>query len=70
MYYINLKNGLDKRIKFKNQKEAAEKIGIAQETLSRILNGRVGTSKPYAYCITKFYDKNAEIEDYFVREEE
>ena len=53
MYYINLKNGLDKRIKFKNQKEAAEKNRIAQETLSRILNGRVGTSKPYAYCITK-----------------
>lgn len=70
MYYISMKNPLDKRIKFNNQGIAAEEIGIAQETLSRILNGRVGTTKVMAYCITKHYDKDAEIEDYFEFERE
>ena len=70
MYYINLSNSLDKRIKFKNQKEVAKEIGIAPETLSRILNARVGTTKITAYCITKYYDKDAEILDYFVKEGE
>lgn len=70
MYYINLKNPLDKRIKFENQKRTAELIGIAPETLSRILSGRVGASKVLAYCITKYYDKEAEIKDYFEYEVE
>lgn len=70
MYYINLSNPLDKRINFKNQKEAAEDIGITPETLSRILNAKVGTTKTTAYCITKYYDKDAEILDYFIKEGE
>ena len=65
MYYINLKNPLDKRITFNNQTKASEEIGIAKETLCRILSGKKGCSKVVAYCITKHYDSNAEILDYF-----
>ena len=70
MYYISLKNGLDHRIKFENQKIAAADIGIAEETLSRILRGKVGTTKTTAYCIVKYFNKNAEILDYFEYEGE
>lgn len=70
MYYINLSNSLDKRIKFDNQRQTAEEIGITPETLSRILNGRLGTTKTTAYCIVKYYDKDAEILDYFMYEGE
>lgn len=68
MYYINLNNPLNNRIKFKNQRESAKIIGIAHETLNRILSGKQGCSKVIAYCITKCYDKEAEIENYFVKE--
>jgi plasmid maintenance system antidote protein VapI len=70
MYYINLSNPLDKRIKFENQTKTAQQIGIAKETLSRILSGKQGTSKVIAYCITKTYDSEAEILDYFEYEGE
>ena len=70
MYYINLKLPLEKRIRFYNQKKASEEIGITPETLCRILSGKRGTTKITAYCITKYYNKNAEINDYFVFEGE
>lgn len=70
MYYINLSNSFDKRITFKTQKKAAEEIGIREETLCRILSGKLGTTKTTAYCIVKHYDKNAEILDYFTYEGE
>lgn len=70
MYYINLANPLNKRISFENQRKAAEEIGITPEALCRILRGKVGTTKMTAYCITKCYNKNAEILDYFTYEEE
>jgi len=70
VYYINLKNPLNKRIIFTNQRKSAEEIGIAQETLSRILSGKQGCSKLMAYCITKHYDNEAEIKDYFEYEVE
>lgn len=70
MYYINLKNPIRKRIKFKNQTKTADIIGIANETLCRILSGKQGCSKMVAYCITKHYDSNAEISDYFEYEGE
>ena len=70
MYYISLKNPLDKRIKFDNQREASKTIGIAHETLCRILSGKQGCQKTTAYCITKLYDKEAEILDYFEYEGE
>lgn len=70
MYYINLANPLNKRIRFDNQKKISEEIGIHEQTLSKILNARQGTQKTTAYCIVKAFDKEANIEDYFIREEE
>lgn len=70
MYYLDLSKPLKNRIHFDNQNEMAKKIGITASTLSRILNARIGTTKMTAYCIVKMFDKEAEIEDYFVREED
>lgn len=60
---------IKKEIKFANQRKASEEIGIAQETLSRIINGKQSCSKMTAYCITKTFKKNLEIEDLFIRVE-
>lgn len=48
-----------------NQRQLAEKVGIAFETLNRILNKKQLCSKMMAYCICKAIDENSEIEDYF-----
>ena len=57
---------LKEGIKFKvNQTLASEKIGITQPTFSNILNRKVACRKVVAFSITKFFDENAEIEDYF-----
>lgn len=56
------KNGVDVTI---NQTIASEVIGIAQPTLSNILNRKVACRKVVAFCIVKYIDDNAEIEDYF-----
>lgn len=48
-----------------NQTIASEVIGLAQPTLSNILNRKVYCRKVVAFCITKYIDENAEIEDYF-----
>ena len=66
MYMVNLENPIYMRIKFENQEQTAKEIGIDKATLSRILNGKQGTRKPIAYCITKAYNPNAEISDYFI----
>lgn len=50
-----------------NKVKASEVIGLAQPTLSNILNGKVACKKTTAYCITKYISKDAEIEDFFVR---
>lgn len=52
-----------------NQTKAGEVIGLTQPTLSNILNRKVACRKVVAYCITKYIDENAEIEDYFTRKE-
>ncbi len=57
-----LKNDLDLKI---NQTIASKIIGITQPTLSNILNRKVTCRKVVAYCITKYLDDEAEIEDYF-----
>ncbi len=49
------------------QIEACKIIGLAQPTLSKILNGKVACRKVVAFCITKYLDDNAKIEDYFVK---
>ena len=70
MYY--LKEILNLNVIFKNknltQKESSEEIGISEETFSRILNRKRKCSKVTAYAITKFFDKEADIEDYFEKE--
>ena len=53
-----------------NQTIASEVIGITQPTLSNILNGKVACRKVVAYCITKYLNENAEIEDYFTKKGE
>ena len=53
-----------------NQTIASEVIGVAQPTLSNILNRKVYCRKVTAYCIVKYIDENAEIEDYFDKKED
>ena len=53
-----------------NQSKACEIIGLSQPTLSNILNGKVACRKVVAFCITKYLDENAEIEDYFIKKGE
>ena len=50
-----------------NQTIASKVIGITQPTLSNILNGKVACRKVVAFCIAKYLDDNAKIEDYFVK---
>lgn len=50
-----------------NKTRVAEYIGITVQTLSRITTGKQDCSKLVAYCITKFLNQDAEIEDYFER---
>ena len=54
---------------FKNinmsKKEAANKIGISEKDFLEILSRKGKISKIVAYAITKLFDNEAEIEDYF-----
>ena len=58
------KEGLEVKIK---QVEACKVIGITQANLSLILNRKMPCRKVVAFCITKYIDKEAEIEDFFER---
>lgn len=51
-----------------NQREMARVIGLARETICRIINGKQLAAKACAYCITKYLNSEAEIEEYFTRE--
>lgn len=58
--------------KFKNlcirkQTEASKVIGITPQFLSTICAKKVKVRKLLAYCITKFINSEAEIEDFFER---
>ena len=53
-----------------NQTKASKIIGITQPTLSNILNRKVACRKVVAFCIAKYLDSNAEINDYFEVEKE
>ena len=65
MYII--KTEKTKKIK---QSKACKNIRLAQPTLSNILNGKVACRKVVAFCITKYLNENAEIEDYFIKKGE
>lgn len=56
---------IKKEIKFANQRKASEEIGIAQETLSRIINGKQTCTKIMAFSIVKYLGSKNEINDYF-----
>ena len=51
-----------------NQTKASEVIGIDRSFLNQVLQGKKHCSKVIAYCITKYLNEDAEIEDYFERE--
>ena len=50
-----------------NKEQMAKVIGLNPDTLRRVINGKQECSKLVAYCITKFLDDEAEIEDYFIK---
>lgn len=58
----------DKKIaELYNKAQMAKIVGIHPNTLRNVLNKGVPCSKLMAYCITKFFDSEAEILDYFNR---
>lgn len=63
MYVIN-DEGLRLLNLFKN-KAIAETIGVAQITIGYIKNKRKPCNRQTAYCISKFIDKDSDVEDYF-----
>lgn len=48
-----------------NKTQVAKIIGLNADTLRRVINGKQECSKLVAYCITKFLNSEAEINDYF-----
>ena len=62
-----LKENIVVNLKCETQRKVAEKIGITEQTLSKILNRKMACSKMIAYCIVKINNSEAEIEDYFER---
>ena len=50
-----------------NKVQMAKVIGLNPDTLRRVINGKQVCTKLVAYCITKFLNSEAEIEDYFER---
>ena len=48
-----------------NKSAAGRVIGLTQPTMSKILNRKVACRKVVAYCIAKYLNKDAEIQDYF-----
>ena len=59
-----LKEGVELKL---NQTTACEVIGLSQPTLSNILNRKVSCRKVVAFSIVKYINKEAEIEDYFIK---
>lgn len=70
MYIFKEIENLNQMFKNRNttQKESSQEIGISEETFSRILNRKRKCSKVTAYAITKFFDSEADIENYFEKE--
>lgn len=48
-----------------NKTQASKEIGITREYLTNVLNGKCDCSKLVAYCITKYINPKAEINDIF-----
>ena len=56
--------------KMYNKVQMAKVIGLNPDTLRRVINGKQECSKLVAYCVTKFLNYEAEIEDYFIKKGE
>ena len=56
-------------VKMFNKTQMAKIVGLNPDTLRRVINGKQECSKLVAYCITKFLNSEAEIEEYFIRKE-
>lgn len=54
-------------IKKNNLTHMAKDIGITYVYLSYIINNKTECKKTVAFCITKYLNKNAEIEKYFTK---
>lgn len=56
----------DKEVaKMYNKEQMSKIVGLAPNTLRMVINGKQLCSKLVAYCITKFLNSEAEIEEYF-----
>ena len=58
-----------KNLCLRKQQEAGKTIGVTSQYLSAICGRKIVIKKTLAYCIAKYIDKEAEIEDYFERVE-
>lgn len=68
MYILN-EIAKEKLVNYK-QKSVAEKVGINPRTLSEMIKKDRTCPKITAYCLTKFLDSEAEIENYFIKKGE
>ena len=58
-----LKKVLDGRTKI----SIAEKVGLTRQTIINVLNRKQLCRKKTAYCITKAFNSEAEITDFFTK---
>lgn len=58
-----------KNLCLRKQREAGRIIGVTPQYLSAICGRKLTIKKTLAYCITKYIDSEAEIENYFERVE-
>ena len=65
--YIFKKETLENLRFSKTRKQMAEIIGVSEGYFSKILNSKRKCSKILAYSITKTFDPNKEISDFFER---
>lgn len=54
-----------KNLTIRKQIEASNEVGVTPQWLCRICGRKVAIRKLLAYCITKYIDSEAEIEDFF-----
>lgn len=59
-----------KNLSFRDRDEPSEVIGVTPQYLSMICGRKVKIRKTLAYCIVKFLNEEAEIEDFFERVED
>lgn len=65
--YIFKKETLENLGFSKTRKQMAEIIGVSESYFSKILNSKRKCSKILAYAITKTFNKDKEINDFFER---